>query len=129
MRFIMTLVFVAAMAMPAYAAFSGPGAEGGKQGGFTGPVTGSQASNVAEALKLPDDARITLTGKITSKLAGSKDEYIFADGTGEIQVEISPRTFRGLDITPDTPVRISGKMDKDFASKPEIEVKHLEIVN
>lgn len=125
MRYILSLIMVLALAVPAYAAYSGPNA---KQGGFSGPVTGSQANNVAEALKLPDDARITLTGKITSKLAGSKDEYMFADDTGEIQIEVKPKVFGGLDVTQDTIVRISGKMDKDFASKPEIEVRHIEIV-
>lgn len=130
MRYLLSLLIVAIMSIPAYAAYTGPNADGGKKSGFSGPVAGSEAENVAQALKLPDNARITLTGKITSRLAGSKDEYIFKDDTGEIQVEISPKIFGRLnsDVTPDTLVRISGKMDKDFASKPEIEVKYLEIL-
>lgn len=129
MKFIFPVLLTLFLAFPSYAAFKGPG-DGASQPGFKGPVSGSQAANVAEALKLPDNARLTLTGNIVSKLAGSKDEYIFRDTTGEIQVEIDAKVFQrlGTDITPETTVRISGKMDKDFAKNPEIEVRHLEIV-
>lgn len=131
MKILLSLILLAALSIPAHAAFNGPGTNANTPaGGFKGPISGSAANSVAEALKLPDDSRITLTGNIVSKLSGSKDEYIFKDSTGEIQVEISDRVFRGLpEITPETTVRISGKMDKDFAKKPEIEVKNLEIVN
>ena len=126
MRFLLPIFLAICLASPAFAAYKG--SDGAKTGGFSGPVSGSQANNVADALKLSDDARVTLTGKIVSKLAGSKDEYIFKDDTGEIQVKIKPKAFGGLDITDTTNIRISGKMDKDFAEKPEIDVKHIEIV-
>lgn len=122
------------LAAPTFAAYSGPtGADPGFKGsvtGFKGPVSGSQAQNVAEALKLEDNARVSLVGNITSKLAGSKNEYMFRDATGEIAVEIDNKVFRalGVEVTPETTVRISGKMDKDFAKNPEIEVRVLEIV-
>lgn len=131
MRYILSLMLVAFLAFPAYAAYTGPGAGNGKQAGFKGPMSGSQAETVAQALKLPDDARVTLTGKIVSQLSGSKDEFMFRDDSGEMQVEISPKVFRqlnGVDVTPDTVVRISGKMDKDFAKNPELEVRFIEIV-
>lgn len=134
MKFILPLLLAFLLAVPAYAAYTGPTGDGagykGPVTGFKGPVSGSQAENVAEALKLPDNARVSLVGNITSKLAGSKNEYMFKDSTGEIPVEIDNKVFRalGVEVTPDTTVRISGKMDKDFAKNPEIDVRMLEIV-
>ena len=126
MRYILTFLLLACLAIPAQAAFRGSHADGQKNGGFSGPVSGAMAETVKDAKALPDDARVVLTGNIISQLAGSKDEYIFKDATGEIQVEISPKIFRGLDITPDDRVRISGKIDKDMGREPEIDVKLLE---
>lgn len=135
MKLVLTAFLALFLAVPAYAAYTGP--ESGSTGfkgpsvGFKGPVSGSQAENVAEALKLSDNARVSLVGTITSKLAGSKNEYMFKDSTGEIAVEIDNKVFRalGVEVTPDMTVRISGKMDKDFAKNPEIEVKVIEIVH
>lgn len=128
MRYLLTLAILAFLAVPAYAAYTGPNS--GPQGAYKGPISGSQADTVAQALNLPDDSRVTLTGKIVSKMAGSKDEYMFQDNTGEILIEVSDKVMArtGVEIGPDTLVRISGKMDKDFAKKPEIEVKNLEVV-
>lgn len=125
MKKLLAIIFVLALAVPSYAAYTGPA---GKQPGFKGPAATTEASTVAEALKLADDARVILTGNIVSQL--SKDEYTFKDATGEIIIEVNPKTFRalGVDVTPETQVRIFGKMDKDFAQKPEIEVKHIEII-
>lgn len=130
MKILLPLILALCVSLPAFAAgFENTGE--GQKTGFKGPVSGSQATTVTEALSLPDNARVTLTGNIIAKLAGSKDEYVFKDGSGEIQVEIDDKVFRklGMEVTPETMVRISGKMDKDFAKQPEIEVKFLEIVN
>lgn len=62
MRILLSLVLAVALISPAFAAYTGP-ASGGKQGGYTGPMSGVQASKVAEALKLGDDAGVVLTGK------------------------------------------------------------------
>lgn len=124
MRYILSLLLVACLSVPAFAAYKGP--QAGQGGGFSGPVSGSMADTVAAAKQLADDSRVVLTGHITSQLAGSKNEYIFKDDTGEIQVEIAPKVFRGIDITPDDKVRISGKVDKDLGRDIEIDVKVLE---
>lgn len=127
MRYLLSLALVAFLAMPCYAAFSG--AEQGAPGGFSGPISGANVETVAAAKKLPDDARVILVGNIISKLAGSKNKYMFRDGTGEIVVEIKRKVFRGQDITPQDKVRIAGKMDKDFFEPEiEVEVKDLEVV-
>lgn len=126
MRYILSLLLAACLSLPAYAANKTQPPAG--PGGFSGPVSGSMADTVAAAKQLADDARVVLTGNIVSQLAGSKNEYIFKDATGEIQVEIAPRVFRGLNITPDDKVRISGKVDKDMGKDIEIDVKVIEKV-
>ena len=54
---------------------------------YVGPSQATSYRNVAEILKNPvDDVRVTLRGKVTSRL--SDDMYQFTDGTGTISVEI-----------------------------------------
>lgn len=110
---------------PALAGFKGPGKDGG---GFQGPQTGAAATTVEAARNLSDDSIVSLTGNIISHIAGTKDKYLFKDATGEIQIEIKDKYFRGQDVTPENTVRISGEIDKDFGKTMEIDVKHLEIV-
>ncbi len=83
-----------------------------KGGGFTGP-NDSQVT-VAEALKLPDETRVTLVGKIQKQLAHEK--YQFSDATGSITLDIDDKRWRGLTIGPDDTVRVSGEIDKDSDS-------------
>lgn len=116
MRYILTLVLVAMLSVPAYAAFKGPG-------------TSAPATTAAQVKSLPDDARVTLVGKIVSQLPGSDDKYMFRDNTGEIMVDIDLKRFRGQEVTPNNTVRISGEVDKDFGQAPEIDVKRLEVLN
>lgn len=127
MRYILALALALFMSSPVLAAFDGPGAAPAN-GGFQGPTSGSAADTVAAVKTMRDDTRVVLTGNIVSKVAGSKDEYMFKDATGEIQTEISDKVFGGLRVTPETKVRIYGKVDKDFGKRLEIDVKNLEIV-
>lgn len=129
MRYILTLIIALFLAMPAYAAYTGPGGNSSKSGGYTGPISGALAENVADAKNLKDNARVVLTGRIVSRVAGTKDEYVFRDNTGEIVVEISQKQFRGMSIGPDDVVRISGKIDKDAGQDAEVDVKTIELVN
>lgn len=128
MRYLLPVIIALFLSMPAYAAYTGPGGTGNKAGGYTGPISGAMADNVAAAKNLKDDERVVLTGHIISKLAGTKDEYVFRDNTGEIVVEISQKQFRGMSIGPDDLVRISGKIDKDLGQDVEVDVKTLELV-
>lgn len=130
MRFIIPLILAVFLASPACAEFVGPGGKSGApaalKGGFHGPLSGAQAETVAGAKNLPDNAPVVLVGNIVSKVAGSKKKYIFRDSSGEIVLEISPKVFKGLDVTPADTVRVSGKLDQDFGEEPEVEVKELE---
>lgn len=125
MRILLTLILAIFVATPAFAAFQGPGSGAG--GGFKGPGS-ANATTVAEAKNLPDDALVTLTGNIVSHFTGTDDKYMFRDATGEIKIDIDHKYFRGQDVTPKDTVRISGKIDKDFGEAVEIDVKQLEIV-
>ena len=83
---------------------------------------------VAAAKKCWDDAPVTLTGNIVERLAGSDDKYTFADNTGRIVVEIDYEVFAGRTVTPQTRVRLFGKVDKEMMEPTKVDVKYLEIV-
>lgn len=130
MRYIISIILALFLSVPAHAEFVGPGANNpAKIGGFSGPFSGAMADNVATARKLPNEAPVLLTGNIVAQLAGSKKKYVFKDNTGEIIVEISPKMFKGMKITPANTVRLSGKMDQDFGQEPEVEVNNMFLVN
>ncbi|MDR2902853.1 MAG: NirD/YgiW/YdeI family stress tolerance protein [Lactobacillales bacterium] len=82
----------------------------GPRGGFNGPST--TATTVEQALKMKDDAFVTLQGKIEQKVG--KEKYLFRDKTGVIQIEIDDEDWRGLTITPQDTVEIKGEVDKGW---------------
>lgn len=92
-------------------------------GGFQGGLVA--ATTVEQAKKLSDDSWVVLRGNIV-KQVGKKD-YIFKDSTGEIQVEIGPKDWRGQSITPDDLIEIAGEVDKDWNSI-EIDVKSVKLI-
>ncbi|EKU11987.1 YgiW/YdeI family stress tolerance OB fold protein [Campylobacter showae] len=94
-------------------------------GGFVGKGATS-ASTVKQALALPDDARVVLEGKIVSEFR--PEHYLFVDKNGDtIEVEIDNNDWRGVTVDENTPVRIQGKVDKDFM-ETSINVKSIEII-
>ena len=127
MRYLLTLVMLAVLAVPAYEAFEGPNS-GQSMGGFQGPTGGVQADTVKKAQSSWDDAPVVLTGNIVERLAGSDDKYLFKDATGQIIVDIDHEIFAGRTVTPQTRVRLSGKVDKDMMEPVKIDVKVLEIL-
>lgn len=124
MRVLMILALTAFLAVPAFAAFEGPGGAGG----FQGPGTTAPTTTVAQAKNMADDAIVTLTGNVVSKVTGKKDKYVFRDATGEMIIEIDHKRFRGQTVTPADTVRITGEVDKDFGRAAKIDVKMLEVV-
>ena len=127
MRYLLTLVMLTVLAIPAYAAFEGPNS-GQSMGGFQGPTGGVQADTVKKAQSSWDDAPVVLTGNIVERLAGSDDKYLFKDATGQIIVDIDHEIFAGRAVTPQTRVRLSGKVDKDMMEPVKIDVKVREIL-
>lgn len=127
MRAVLSLLLLGLLALPAHAAFQGPGAKTSE--GFKGPTVGIEVTTVKQALDSKDDAAVLLTGQITGRKAGSDDKYVFKDATGEITVDIDRKVFAGQSVTPENTVRLSGKVDKDLMKPAKIDVKVLEILN
>lgn len=129
MRALLTALLVLALATPAMAAFSGPGAgnppaQGGFQGGFQGPRS-SGVNKAADVARAYDDAHVTLEGFLVEQV--SHDKYLFRDDTGTVMVDIDHKKFRGQNVTPQTRVRIVGEVDFDHGSK-EVDVDYLEVL-
>lgn len=91
-------------------------------GGFTGP--GADSTTVTDVLKMRDDTPVTLTGHIEKQLGG--DHYLFKDPTGTVTVEIDDDEWGGLNVTPETPVILSGEVDKDWTSL-KVDVKNIRL--
>ena len=89
-------------------------------GGFIG--SGAPSITVSEALKLGDDAWVTLTGRIEKQIGHEK--YQFSDGTGAITLDIDDDDWHGLTVGPGEMVEIQGEVDKDFM-KTESEVERI----
>ena len=92
-----------------------------KHGGF---VNGNQTvSKAADANTWKDDQYIILQGNIV-KLVGN-DDFIFKDASGEIQVEIDRKAWRGQDISPSDEVKLYGEVDKSW-NKTEVDIDRVE---
>lgn len=125
MRYLISFMLALLLAVPAYAASDGSNSG---MGGFQGPTSGVQADTVKKALDASDDTPVMLTGTIMERQAGSDDKYLFKDSTGQVVVDIDQKVFAGRTVTPQTRVRLSGKVDKDLMGPTEIDVKVLEIL-
>ena len=95
-------------------------------GGFVSKHQSENVISVKEALKLNDDAKVVLEGKIKSHI--KSDKYEFVDKNGDIiVVEIDNNKWGNVTANEDTLLRIRGEVDKDFA-KTEIDVDSVEVV-
>jgi uncharacterized protein (TIGR00156 family) len=80
-------------------------------GGFSGPDDRKLVS-VADALSLPDESNVWLSGHIVKAIGDEK--YEFKDATGTLVVEIDDEDWRGLNVAPDKKVDIAGEIDKEW---------------
>lgn len=102
-------------ASPAAAQYTGPGAQG-------------TANNVKAVLERPiDDQYVVLRGNLTSQLAA--EQYMFADGSGEIRVEIDREDLPAQTIDAATLVEITGEIEKDFMQTLEIDVDRIRVID
>ncbi|MDG6895986.1 YgiW/YdeI family stress tolerance OB fold protein [Volucribacter amazonae] len=92
-----------------------------RQGGFVN--TQQEISKVADSSKWKDDQYILLEGNIVRQVG--KDDFMFKDNTGEIEVEIERRAWAGQTITPEDKVRLYAEVDKSW-NKIEVEVNRIE---
>lgn len=115
----LALILTLALSTPIWAQGFQNGGTTAAQGGYQGAAS---ANTVAQALKQPDDAWVTLVGKITKQIGG--DKYQFTDSTGSVIIEIDQEYWGGLSVGPNDMVEISGEVDKDM-TKTKIDVKRI----
>lgn len=127
MRIVLTLAFVLVFASACFAQGFQGGSAPQAGGGFQGPVSQSGVQTVKEALSAWDDTAVVLTGRIVRREAGDHEKYLFQDQTGQIVVEIDDDLFMGRTVTPQTTIRLYGKVDKDMMKPVKIDVKNFEI--
>ena len=95
-------------------------------GGFVSKHQSENVISVKEALKLNDDAKVVLEGKIKSHI--KSDKYEFADKNGDtIVVEIDNNKWGDVTANEDTLLRIRGEVDKEL-TKTKIDVDSVEVV-
>lgn len=105
---LLTLMSVSSFAMAAY----------------TGPQEQNKVS-VAQLKDLADDSWATLEGKLVKHLGG--ENYLFRDESGEVEVEVDEKVWRGTEVGPDDLIRIRGEVDHSW-NKTELDVESLEKV-
>ncbi len=95
-------------------------------GGFVSKHKSENVISVKEALKLNDDAKVVLEGKIKSQI--KSDKYEFVDKNGDtIVVEIDNNKWGNVTVNEDTLLRIRGEADKDL-TKTKIDVDSVEVI-
>lgn len=115
MRLFLSLALLLVLALPAHAAFEGPGSQ----------AAVTKAVQVQDAA---DNASCALEGNIVEKVTGSDDKYMFKDASGTVLVDIDHKIFAGHKVTPTTKIRIEGKVDKDMGKTTKVDVKVMEIL-
>ncbi len=88
-------------------------------GGFQGP--GIDMITISEAVNLPDDSPVKVSGKIQKSLGNEK--YLFKDATGTVIIEIDEEEWNGVNATPETEIVIVGEIDKGMLEETEIDVE------
>jgi uncharacterized protein (TIGR00156 family) len=87
-------------------------------------ATVTSANGVAAA---KDEQPVKLRGKIVSQQG--KNQYVFADDTGNAVVEIGNKVLNGQSLTAGTDVEIQGEVDKGFIRKqPKVEAKSVTLL-
>ena len=94
--------------------------------GFVSKSPSENVISVKEALKLNDDAKVMLEGKIKSHI--KLDKYEFVDKNGDtIIAEIDNNKWGNVTANEDTLLRIRGEVDKEL-TKTKIDVDSVEVV-
>lgn len=81
-------------------------------------------NTVTEAKQMRDDSFVVLEGRIEKQI--KSEDYLFTDATGSIVVEIDDDDWKGVTVTPQDTVIITGEVDKEFTTT-EIDVKTIKI--
>lgn len=90
---------------------------------FEGPGSFSYLLTVNSVYALEDDETVVFELRKIQK-----NQYVFKDQTGEIDVVIKDELLRNITVTPDTLIRVRGEIDKDWFSII-VEVDSVEVIN
>lgn len=115
MRYFLALALSLVLTVPALASFEGP-------------YTKADVTKAAQVTTAPDDTPCILEGHVLERVTGSDDEYVFHDDSGKIIVEIDHRVFKDQKVTPQTRVRLSGKVDRNKNKDNSVDVNHLQLL-
>ena len=95
----------------------------------TQPVFGANVPattiSVKQALSARDDSYVTVEGNIISQV--DDDEYILADTSGQIRVEIDNHIWQGQNVSKNDKVRIYGEIDSEW-NRAELKARELTIL-
>lgn len=84
-------------------------------------------TTVAEVIaNAPDDSYVTLRGRIVRALGG--EDFLFADDTGEIRIEIDDDIMNPRRIRRGMRLEIYGEVERERDGRVEIEVKRLRVL-
>lgn len=96
------------------------------QAQITGPSDRNAATVEAIMAQPKDDQDVVLQGRLLRKAGDEK--YIFADGTGEITVEIDDDEMPRDPVDENTMVELRGEVDTDRDRPPKIDVDSVRIM-
>lgn len=93
---------------------------------YTGPSDQPTINTVKDVLDNGrDDMDVQLTGRLTKRLGD--EDYLFADDTGENQVEIDDDDMPAQPISETTPVTLYGEIDTKRLRDNEIDVDRITV--
>lgn len=93
--------------------------------GYTGQA--QALITVEQAKQMPDDAWVTLQGNIVKQIGD--EDYVFQDNTGQINVEIDQKYWRGITINPTDLVQITGEVETHRFKPVDIDVKNIQVIS
>ncbi|KGQ69720.1 hypothetical protein OA57_10205 [Chelonobacter oris] len=76
-------------------------------------------SHVASLKEMKDDQLVVLEGFIEQQVG--KDDFVFKDDSGSVEVEIDDRAWHGQSVTPKDKVKLFGEVDQSW-NKTEVEI-------
>ena len=97
----------------------------GPQAGFVGPSAANnsgqfyQHTTVVQAMTLPNNSRIVLTGNLVN--SPRRNYYTFRDASGETIIEIEQKYWGGISVGPNDRVQIYAKLERKRDGRIEIE--------
>lgn len=114
-------------ALPSPASAQTPAPAPPAQTGYVGPSSVPLMSVRQLLAEGKDDQAVTLRGKLLRHIGG--DRYVFADSTGEMQVDIDKRVFpMGQTVGANDNIEITGEFEKEWIGTSELDVKQLRIL-